>query len=47
MRVTEKVVAILILALATWAIIMSAASSFQGYEANRVLQVELGPEQLS
>jgi len=42
MRVTEKAAAILILALSTWAIIMSAASRFQGYEANRVLRVELG-----
>lgn len=44
MRVTEKAAAILILALSTWVVIMWAASSFQGYEANRMLRVELGSD---
>ena len=44
MRVTEKAVAILILALAAWAIIMWAATNFQGHETNRILRVELGSD---
>jgi hypothetical protein len=44
MRVTEKAVAILILALSAWAILMWAATSFQGNEANRILRVELGSD---
>jgi hypothetical protein len=42
MRVTEKAVAIIILALSAWAIIMWATTSFQGHEVNRILRVELG-----
>jgi len=44
MRETEKVAAILILVLSTWVVVMWAATSFQGYEANRILRVELGSE---
>jgi hypothetical protein len=44
MRMTEKAVAILILALSAWAILMWAATSFQGNGANRILRVELGSD---
>jgi hypothetical protein len=44
MRVTEKAVAIVILALSGWAILMWGASNFQGHEANRILRVELGSD---
>jgi hypothetical protein len=44
MRVNEKGAAILILALSAWAILMWAATSFQGNEANRILRVELGSD---
>ena len=44
MRVTEKAVAILILALSAWAIVMWMASSFEGNEPNRILRVELGED---
>jgi hypothetical protein len=44
MRVTEKAIAIIILALSVWAILMWAATSFEGSEANRILRVELGAE---
>ena len=47
MRVTEKVAAVLILALSTWMVIMWAATSFQGYEANRILRLELGSDAAS
>jgi hypothetical protein len=42
MRVTEKAVAILILALSAWAIIMWGATRFQGRQTDRILRVELG-----
>src|ERR1019366_1203433 len=44
MRVTEKAIVIIILALSVWAILMWAATSFEGSEANRILRVELGAE---
>ncbi len=44
MRVTEKAVAIIILALTAWAIIMLATTNFQGHESNRILRVELGSD---
>jgi hypothetical protein len=44
MRVTEKAVAIIILALTAWAIIMWAATDFQEHQANRILRVELGSD---
>ena len=47
MRVTEKAAAVLILALSTWVVIMWAATSFQGYEANRMLRLELGSDAAS
>ena len=47
MRVTEKAAAVLILALSTWMVIMWAATSFQGYEANRMLRLELGSDAAS
>jgi hypothetical protein len=47
MRVTEKAAAIFILALSTWMVIMWAATSFQGYEANRMLRLELGSDAAS
>ena len=47
MRSTEKLVAILILALAAWAILMSLATSFQGSQSNRILLVELGSDAAS
>ena len=40
MRVTEKAVAVIILALSAWAILMWAATSFHGDEVNRILRVE-------
>jgi len=42
MRAIEKAVAIMILALSAWAIIMWAATSFQGQESDRILRMELG-----
>jgi hypothetical protein len=47
MRSTEKLVAILILMLAAWAILMSLATSFQGSQSNRILLVELGSDAAS
>jgi hypothetical protein len=47
MRVTEKAVAIIILALITWAVIMSAATNFVGNESSRILRVELGSDAAS
>lgn len=47
MRVTEKAVAVLILALAGWMIVMWAATRFQGDEVNRILRVELGSDAAS
>jgi hypothetical protein len=44
MRVTEKAVAIIILALSAWAVILWAATNFQGHEMNRILRVELGSD---
>jgi hypothetical protein len=44
MRVTEKAVAVIILALSAWAILMWAATSFHGDEFNRILRVELGAD---
>ena len=44
MRVTEKAVAIMILALSAWAITMWAATNFEGHESNRLLRVELGSD---
>jgi len=47
MRAIEKAAAILILALSTWAIIMWAATSFQGHESDRILRMELGSDAAS
>lgn len=47
MRTTEKIVAGLILALITWAVIMMAASQFRGSQNNRILLVELGSDAAS
>lgn len=47
MRSTEKVVAILIVALAAWAVLMTVATSFQGSQSNRILLVELGGDAAS
>ena len=47
MRVTEKTVAIMILALSAWSIFMWAATRFQGNEPNRILRVELGSDAAS
>lgn len=44
MRVTEKAVAVIILALAAWAILMWTVTSFQGHEVDRVMRVELGSD---
>jgi hypothetical protein len=44
MRVTEKAVAVIILALTTWAVIMWAATNFRGHEFNRILRIELGSD---
>lgn len=44
MRVTEKAVAVIILALTTWAVIMWAATNFHGHEFNRILRIELGSD---
>jgi hypothetical protein len=42
MRFGEKTIAIIILALAAWAVIMVGATRFEGSESNRILRVELG-----
>lgn len=47
MRVTEKAVAVIILALITWNVIMSAATNFVGNESSRILRVELGEDAAS
>jgi hypothetical protein len=47
MRSTEKLVAILILALAAWAALMAIATGFQGSQSNRILLVELGTDAAS
>ena len=47
MRAIEKAVAVMILALSAWAVIMWAATSFQGNESNRILRVELGSDAAS
>jgi hypothetical protein len=47
MRKTEKIVAILIVALVAWFGLMTAATSFQGSESNRILRVELGSDAAS
>src|SRR3974377_954694 len=47
MRTTEKIVAVLILALASWAVLMTATTNFQGSQANRILLVELGSDAAS
>jgi hypothetical protein len=47
MRAIEKAVAVMILALSAWAVIMWAATTFQGNESNRILRVELGPDAAS
>jgi len=47
MRATEKVVAIMIVALSVWAIWMKASSNFVGTESNRILRVELGSDKES
>ncbi|HZD30555.1 MAG TPA: hypothetical protein VE779_02740 [Candidatus Angelobacter sp.] len=44
MRKTEKIVAILIVVLATWSALMMAVTSFQGSQSNRILLVELGSD---
>jgi hypothetical protein len=47
MRTTEKIVAILILSLVTWAILMMVFTNFQGSVPNRILLVELGSDAAS
>jgi hypothetical protein len=47
MRATEKIVAIMIVALSVWAILMRAATSFEGPGFNRILRVELGSDKES
>jgi hypothetical protein len=47
MRTTEKVVAIFVIALSFWAILMMAATNFQGSHSNRILLVELGADAAS
>jgi hypothetical protein len=42
MRVIEKAVAIIILALIGWTVIMYAATRFDSFQSNRILRVELG-----
>ena len=44
MRIAEKAVAIIILALVAWAMIMWGATRFDGYQPNRILRVELGSD---
>lgn len=44
MRSTEKLVAVLIVALAAWAVLMALTTSFQGGQSNRILLVELGSD---
>jgi hypothetical protein len=46
-RNTEKVVAVLILALTTWAVLMWAVTGFAGSQSNRILLVELGSDATS
>jgi len=47
MRSTEKLVAILILVLAAWAVLMALTTNFQGSQSNRILLVELGSDAAS
>lgn len=47
MRTTEKLVAILILGLAAWAVLMTLATNFRGSQSNRILLVELGSDAAS
>ncbi len=47
MRVIEKTVAVLILAMSVWAILMMVIPRFQGTEYNRILRVELGSDVLA
>jgi hypothetical protein len=44
MRSTEKLVAVLIVALAAWAALMMFATGFQGSQSNRILLVQLGTD---
>jgi len=46
-RNTEKVVAVLILALTTWGVLMWSVSRFAGSQSNRILLVELGSDAAS
>jgi hypothetical protein len=47
MRATEKVVAIMIVALSVWAILMRVTTNFQGPGSDRILRVELGSDAAS
>jgi len=47
MRATEKVVAIMIVALSIWAILMKATTNFVGHGSDRILRVELGSDAAS
>ena len=44
MRSTEKLVAVLIVALAAWAVLMTLATGFRGSQSNRILLVQLGTD---
>ena len=47
MRATEKIVAIMIVALSVWALLMQVSTSFQGNGSDRILRVELGSDAAS
>ena len=47
MRATEKIVAIMIVALSVWAVLMEVSTSFQGNGSDRILRVELGSDAAS
>ena len=47
MRATEKIVAIMIVALSVWAVLMQVSTSFQGNGSDRILRVELGSDAAS
>ena len=47
MRVTEKAVAVMIVALSVWVILMRLSTNFQGPGSDRILRVELGSDKES
>ncbi len=47
MRSTEKLVAVLIVALAGWAVLMTVTTGFRGSQSNRILLVQLGTDAAS